>query len=88
VQARNHAAHFAEMKPRPPRERFQKQVLNYDQLTNKTIVNHSYRLLEMLGWRSWNHIRRDLLSLFNPTGERLDFGRFEKLRKVPRVPRR
>jgi hypothetical protein len=83
VQARNHAAHFAEMEPHPPREKFQKQVLNYDQRAERTTVNHSFRLLEILRWRTWNDIRKDLLSLFNPTGERLDLGRFQKLRKLP-----
>ena len=83
VQARNHSAHFAETEPRDAREKFQTEVLHYDQRTERTTVNHSYRLLEMLQWRSWNDIRNDFLGLFNPKGERLDFGRFEKLRKLP-----
>jgi hypothetical protein len=66
TEARNHAAHFAENKPRPKRARFQKQVLNYNQEAEKTTVNHSYRLLEILKWRSSNHVRKDLLSLFDP----------------------
>jgi hypothetical protein len=66
TEARNHAAHFAENKPRPKRAQFQKQVLNYDQKAEKTIVNYSYRLLEILKWRSSNDIRKDLLSLFDP----------------------
>jgi hypothetical protein len=83
VQARDHAAHFAETEPWPKRERFQKEALAYDQRAERTTVNHSYRLLEMLKWRSWNDIRSDLLSLFNPKGERLEFGRSEKLHKLP-----
>jgi hypothetical protein len=69
VQARNHAAHFSEIEPRQERERFQREVLNYDQRTERTTVNHSFRLLEILGWRSGNDIYRDLLSLFNPTDD-------------------
>jgi hypothetical protein len=83
AQARDHAAHFSEIEPRPKRERFQKEVLGYDQRAVGTTVNHSFRRLEILGWRSENDIHWDLLSLFNPTGEPLDFGRFEKLRKLP-----
>jgi hypothetical protein len=71
TEARNHAAHFAENKPHPKRAQFQKQVLNYDQKAEKTIVNHSYRLLEILKWRSWNDIHKDLLSLFDPMGKGL-----------------
>jgi hypothetical protein len=86
IQARDHAAHFSEIEPWLKRERFQKKALNYDQRAERTTVNHSFRLLEILGWRSWNDIRTDLLSLFNPTGAPLDFGRFEKLRKLPNKP--
>jgi len=71
TEARNHAAHFAEVKPHAKRAQFQKQVLNYDQDAGKATVNHSYRLLEILKWRSWNHVRKDLLSLFDPMDEGL-----------------
>src|SRR5271165_462966 len=86
VHARNHATHFSDVEPHAPLERFQKQVLKYDPRAERTTVNHSFRLLEMLRWRSGNDIRRDLLSSFNPTGERLEFGRFKKLRKCRAQP--
>ena len=76
--ARNHAAHYSETisgKQIREREDFQLAVLNYDQRTDGSFVNHSFKVLEILDWRSWDNVREDILSLFDPTGESQKLGR-------------
>jgi hypothetical protein len=68
IQARHHAAHYSEIKEiRGSRDKFQKEVLKYDQRVENTTDNRSFQLLEILEWRSWNHVWRDVLSLFRLT---------------------
>jgi hypothetical protein len=70
--ARNHAAHYTQKigaSGTVERARFQIAVLEYDQRATGGFTNYSLKLLQILGWESWENVRRDLLSLFDLTGE-------------------
>jgi hypothetical protein len=57
--SRNHAAHFSD--PREDQKKFLRDVLDY---SPKPFINHSYSLLNILGWSSFDKMMDDIRSLF------------------------
>jgi hypothetical protein len=62
--ARNHAGHFSEM-PRSELRAFLKNVLDYSPDPQGPFINHSYSLLCILEWNTFDKMMEDVRSLFS-----------------------
>jgi len=63
--SRNHAGHFSEIPTDGKLRRFLRDILGYVPNPKGPFINHSYSLLCILGWNTFDKMMEDVRSLFS-----------------------